>query len=89
MPGLTLSQAEVLLRTFHGRCGHRRQTNLPCATPVCREGTEALELRSGSKVARRIMVPFGGEKHFVWKTAVEEAEYSCPSELSDGTTKSG
>lgn len=86
MPGLTLSQAEILLRSFHGRCGHRRQTNLPCATPGCREGTEAPEMWCECWVARRIMVAFGDERHFVWRV---EKEYPCPSEQSGGTTKNG
>ncbi len=70
-PALTLSQAEILLRSFRGRCGHRRQTNLPCATPECHEGTDEHEMRCGDWVARRIMVPFGDERHFVWRVEIE------------------
>ena len=36
-------------------------------------------------VARRTVVPFGDEKHYVWKV---ERETSWPSELSGVTTKS-
>jgi hypothetical protein len=52
---------------------------------MCREGTEAPEMRCGEWVARRISVSFGDEKHFVWKT---EIEHPCPSERSGDTTKS-
>jgi hypothetical protein len=80
--GLTLSQGEILLHSFHGKCKHRRQGTLPCATPGCKEGTEAPEMRCDDYVARRITVPFGDEKHFVWRT-----ERECPSEPNGGTTK--
>lgn len=56
------SDGELLLNSFHGRCGHRRQGTLPCATPDCDEGGN-LHMHGYA----RVEVPFGDERHYVWR----------------------
>ncbi len=65
----TLSDGEILLRTFHGRCGHRRQSSLPCATPGCKQGGDLFMYGY-----MRCIIPFGDEQHYVWKKLPLEAE---------------
>lgn len=57
------SNGELLLATYHGRCGHRRQSGLPCATPGCKEGVGSMALHG----IVREEVPFGDEIHYVWR----------------------
>ena len=83
---LLLSEAELLLRSSHGRCGHRWQPDLPCATPGCRFGTDSEFVYARGPDGRidhafwRIEVPFGDEKHYLWQAL-------SPSEPPDRGTK--
>ncbi len=76
-----LSDGEILLRTHHGRCGHRRQDGLPCASPDCiagratgvwADGDGRLWAGKERTGLRRRLVRFGDEEHHVWEQDPEE-----------------
>ena len=55
------SDGELLLCTFHGRCGHRRQEGLPCATPRCKQGPPTLDEDSCSREGATAQLVLYGE----------------------------
>lgn len=57
-----MTDGELLLYTFHGSCGHRRQDCLPCATYGCKDYRDIIG--HGFEI---VEVMFGDEKHYVWK----------------------
>ena len=68
------SDGELLLATYHGRCGHRRQHGLPCATPKCKQGQPLYDItvlvshhRKCVLTFKRAKVAFGDEIHYVWR----------------------
>jgi hypothetical protein len=72
--GTDLSPGELLLHSYHGRCGHRRQSGLPCATPGCKAGDMWMvhiafnvDGPGSHRYYERTQVEFGDEKHYVWR----------------------